>query len=151
MSKKALQRKLRESWSSRCSATGSAASWEHGDEGSIPGSLAWHCGLRIQHWHSCSLVQGYGSDLIPSSGAPYALGCPPLRKKEREKRKQWYLSKDSGSYGDLMDSAQLTEVRANVKTLSRSVFSVLEEHEDSQSCWSEETKGSKHLTADKLI
>ena len=54
-----------ESWSSRCGTTGLAVSWEHWDVGS---TLAQHSGLRIQHYHSCSLVSGCDSDLFPGRG-----------------------------------------------------------------------------------
>lgn len=48
--------------------------------GSVLGALGWsliqHGGLRIQHWHSCSLGHNYGSDLIPGPETPYAEGQP---------------------------------------------------------------------------
>ena len=58
------------------------ASWECWDVGLIH---AQHSGLRIQRCHSCSLVQGCSSNLIPVPGAPYAMGQP--KKKRRKKKK----------------------------------------------------------------
>ena len=43
-----------------------------GSAGMSVRSAAKHSGLRMQHYRSCSLVQGCCSDLIPGLGAPYA-------------------------------------------------------------------------------
>ena len=67
-------------WSSCCSTTGSAASWEHWDAGS---SLARHSGLRIQH--TCGLGHNCGSDVIPGPGTPYAPGAKKKKKKKKER------------------------------------------------------------------
>ena len=44
------------------------------------GYLAQHSGLWIRHCCSC----GYGSDLIPGPGTPYAMGWPKKRKRKSE-------------------------------------------------------------------
>ena len=44
-------------------------------------SPAQHSRLRIQHCCSCDL----GSDLIPGSGTPYAMGWPKKKKKKKDK------------------------------------------------------------------
>ena len=52
-------------------------------------SLVQHSGLRIQHWCGC----GYGSDLIPGPGTPYAVGWPK-KKKERKTERQTERTKE---------------------------------------------------------
>lgn len=51
-----------------------AASWEHWDTGSIPGTVGW---LR-----NCQLGHNRGSDVIPGPGTPYAEGESKKEKKE---------------------------------------------------------------------
>jgi len=52
------------------------------------GSPALHSRLGI--WWCCSygLVLGCGSDLIPSPGAPYAMGWPKKQKQNKTKQKK---------------------------------------------------------------
>ena len=45
-----------------------------GSTGTRIQTLAWHSGLRIQHFFSCNLDHNSGSDLIPGPGTPYAGG-----------------------------------------------------------------------------
>lgn len=66
---------------------GSEVSWERWDMGSIllghGFDSARHSGSRIQHCSSCSLSPNFGLDLSPGQGAPYALGRPKMKKKEK--------------------------------------------------------------------
>ena len=45
-------------------------------------SSVWHSRLRIGCCHSCSLVWGCGSDLIPGPGAPCATGWTKKKKNQ---------------------------------------------------------------------
>ena len=46
-----------------------------------------HTRTRIQHCHSRSLAQDWGSDLIPGPGTPYATVWPKMKKQTNKKSK----------------------------------------------------------------
>ena len=63
--------------SSHSGTTGPAASW-------VP-SPAQHSALKIQRCRSCGSGHDCSSDLIPGSGAPWAIGQPKMKRKKRAK------------------------------------------------------------------
>ena len=68
-------------------------SWHLGTTGTQVWSLVGHRGLKIQLCHSYSLGHGWGPDLIPGPGTPYATGWPEKKRKEKKrKRKEGPLS-----------------------------------------------------------
>ena len=71
-------------WSSRCGATGWAASWACWTQ---VRSLARHSGLRIPHCCSCGLGPNCGLDLIPGLGTPYATGWPKKKRQKKDRMK----------------------------------------------------------------
>ena len=71
--------------SSHCGTTGSAASWECWDVGSIPSLTQWFKDLAFLG-HNCGL------DLIPGPGIPYAEGQPKKENKKQKKRLRFPVS-----------------------------------------------------------
>ena len=51
-------------------------------------SQAWHSGLTIQGFRSCSFGHDCDSNLISGLGTSHAMGWPKMKKKKEKKKKK---------------------------------------------------------------